>query len=149
MESAGLIRRTKLRPPAGSTVYELTELGEGLRPMMMELYRWGLQLLGPPTDSDHLRLSWALGAMQGRFRPEAARGVTESYELRVDDDVFHARIENGRLDLKAEAALDPDLVVQTDLATFVALASRKTTLDEAIANGRLELHGSKRTAERW
>src|SRR5438132_8709246 len=63
MEGAGLIGRTKLRPPAGSTVYELTEFGEGLRPMMMELYRRGPQLLGPPTDTDHLRLSWALGAM--------------------------------------------------------------------------------------
>src|SRR5688572_7475316 len=67
---AGLVRKVKLPPPAASTVYELTELGEGLRPIVRELTRWGLNFLGPPQPSDHFRLGWVLSALEASFRPE-------------------------------------------------------------------------------
>src|SRR5947209_5516620 len=34
LERKGIVRRTVLPAPAGSTVYELTELGESLRPVL-------------------------------------------------------------------------------------------------------------------
>src|SRR5918995_3325809 len=41
LEEFGLVRRRSLPPPAGSRVYELTELGRGLESVVMELGRWG------------------------------------------------------------------------------------------------------------
>src|SRR5919107_2204104 len=41
LEEAGIVRRTKLPPPAGARVYELTERGRGLQPIVIELGRWG------------------------------------------------------------------------------------------------------------
>src|SRR5712691_3728539 len=41
LEDAGMIRRVVLPPPAGSAVYELTELGRRLEPAVFELGRWG------------------------------------------------------------------------------------------------------------
>src|SRR5687767_6432977 len=43
MEQQGLLRRRVLRPPAGSTVYELTSLGQALEKALLELGRWGSQ----------------------------------------------------------------------------------------------------------
>ena len=40
LESAGLVARRTLPPPASSSVYELTPLGEGLRATVLELGRW-------------------------------------------------------------------------------------------------------------
>src|SRR5438132_8507698 len=49
LEGAGLIAKRRLPPPAASTVYELTELGSGLRPVLTALFGWGLRLVGAPT----------------------------------------------------------------------------------------------------
>src|SRR5437870_1076825 len=49
MEAFGLLQRRTLPPPAASTVYELTELGQGLISVIRDLRRWGTNFLGPPT----------------------------------------------------------------------------------------------------
>ena len=44
LEQQGMIRRSRL-PPAGSAVYELTALGQALEPTLLELGKWGSQLV--------------------------------------------------------------------------------------------------------
>src|SRR3981081_1998221 len=41
LEQAGVVRRAKLAPPAASRVYELTEWGRELEPIVLSLGRWG------------------------------------------------------------------------------------------------------------
>jgi DNA-binding HxlR family transcriptional regulator len=41
LEAQGLISRTKAAPDAKETVYQLTPLGETLRPVLDALYAWG------------------------------------------------------------------------------------------------------------
>src|SRR5687768_4583891 len=41
LEEAGVVRRRKLPPPAASRVYELTEWGQELEPVVTGLGRWG------------------------------------------------------------------------------------------------------------
>src|SRR3954447_24985256 len=48
LQDVGIVRRTTLPRPAASTVYELTELGQALRPVVQELTRWGLNMMGIP-----------------------------------------------------------------------------------------------------
>src|ERR687895_679660 len=50
-------------------------LGEALRPVVHELSRWGLNLMGAPKPDDNYRLTWVMRGMEAMFRPEAARGV--------------------------------------------------------------------------
>src|SRR4051812_7963315 len=45
LEQADVVRRGTLPPPAGSRIYELTERGRRLEPVVLELGRWGS--LGP------------------------------------------------------------------------------------------------------
>src|SRR5882762_9131790 len=49
LESAGLVRRRKLAPPAGSRVYDLTDRGHQLEPVVLALGRWGSTAPFPPT----------------------------------------------------------------------------------------------------
>src|SRR5438270_8716701 len=49
LEAAGIVRRGVLPPPAGSSVYELTDKGQALEPAILALGRWGAQFLGVPT----------------------------------------------------------------------------------------------------
>src|SRR5512145_951843 len=41
LQRDGVVRRRALPPPAGSQVYELTEWGRELEPVMLALGRWG------------------------------------------------------------------------------------------------------------
>src|SRR5829696_8906736 len=43
LEEAGIVRRAKLPPPTSARVYELTERGRELQPIVIELGRWGSQ----------------------------------------------------------------------------------------------------------
>src|SRR5947209_2353093 len=44
LEEAGVVRRATLPPPAASKVYELTEWGAELAPVLMALGRWGSRI---------------------------------------------------------------------------------------------------------
>ncbi|MDR2987928.1 MAG: helix-turn-helix transcriptional regulator, partial [Nocardiopsaceae bacterium] len=41
LEGAGVVRRAMLAPPASVAVYELTDRGRALEPVLLELGRWG------------------------------------------------------------------------------------------------------------
>src|SRR5688572_22779601 len=67
LEARGLVGRRKLFPPASSVVYELTEAGRELEPILDGLARWGARWLGTPTDADAIRPRWVMLAMKTRF----------------------------------------------------------------------------------
>ncbi len=50
LEGGGVVSRRRLPPPAASTVYELTDDGAALAPVLAALARFGARTLGPPPD---------------------------------------------------------------------------------------------------
>ena len=46
-----MVRRRKLPPPAACRVYELTEWGEELEPVIVRLGRWGARSPSKPYDA--------------------------------------------------------------------------------------------------
>jgi DNA-binding HxlR family transcriptional regulator len=114
LERHGVVQRRKLPPPAASTVYELTEYGAELRPVMHMLAHWGARSLGPPTDDVVLEPGWLAGALQMVFCPTPAAARVE---FRVDGDV--ASFADG--EIRAESLDEPDAVVATDRAGFYRL----------------------------
>jgi DNA-binding HxlR family transcriptional regulator len=103
LERGGVVRRTKLPPPAASTVYELTRYGEGLAPVLRELAHWGARAMGPPTADVVLEPGWLSEALELVFPPTPAGRV----EFRIDDEV--ASLVDG--DVVAGPVEKPDLVV--------------------------------------
>ena len=52
LEQAGVLGRRKLAPPAGAQVYELTDRGRELEPIVLGLGRWGSRVPMPPGDPE-------------------------------------------------------------------------------------------------
>ena len=71
------------------------------------LARWGARSLGPPGRGRELYPEWGLNALPALFNPEAARGLTETYVLKIGDDVFTARLVDGALAPSLGAAETP------------------------------------------
>jgi DNA-binding HxlR family transcriptional regulator len=120
LEAGGVVQKRRLPPPAASTVYELTEYGQELRPALLALGRWGAKTLGERQESQSLRSEWLAVALTGFFRPEEAAELEASVELRLTDGTYRAHIELGELRVEQSQEGDtPDLVVTTDENTLI------------------------------
>lgn len=138
----GIVGRRVLPPPAGSTVYELTELGQALEPAVIELGRWGAHFLGAPGERDAMQPGWFFVSIRATFRPQLAARLRESYEFRIAGETFHVVIDEGRLSVGQGAAAAPAVVVTTDLETFVALLAQRLDPADAVAAGVVEVEGA-------
>lgn len=145
LEETGVVRRRKLAPPAGSRVYELTDWGLELEPVLMHLTRWGgrspLRDLTAGVGVDALMLTLRSG-----FDPDSDLSAT--YALRLDEHDFTVRAEGGHIDVVRGEPARPDVVVETDVPTFASLVTHQRGLDEATAAGKLKLTGDTSAVER-
>jgi DNA-binding HxlR family transcriptional regulator len=149
LDSAGLLRKRRLPPPAASTVYELTERGAGLRPVVEELFRWGLQLIDAPADGEAVKASYWLPAIQRAANVAALPPDAEdTYELRIGEDTLTIDARRGELELHDGPAENPDVVVRADHETFAALGTGRITVTEALQRGTLSVEGDAAPAER-
>jgi DNA-binding HxlR family transcriptional regulator len=137
LEEAGVIEKVTLPPPAASTVYRLTAEGEGLRPAMLSLLRWGSRRLGEPDPNQRIDVeSLALG-FAAHFDPDAAVAAEGDYQLMVDDRPFALRIANRHISVQSETVARPRAVITTDTATLMALNNQTLTFGEALERGTL------------
>ena len=148
LESAGVIARRKMAPPASSVVYELTDRGHDLEDAVLNLARWGARGLGPPKRGEIYKPAWLLLSLRALFRPDESLGVSESYELQIDDEVFHAVVDDGTAVVGQGSAASPDLIVKCDARTFLDLAMGRLALSQAKRSGRIHLDGDARAFTR-
>jgi DNA-binding HxlR family transcriptional regulator len=142
MEEAGLIRRASLPPPASIAIYELTMRGQGLRPAVIELIRWGGGLLFPPRRGEVFEPEWIRLTLEacarsgptpeGVFRLRVVRG-RRSADIRVTGGPAGTRI----------AADDGSAggMVTASVGTIFMLASGATTLAQAVKAGQAAVAG--------
>lgn len=148
LEAAGLVARRRLDPPAAATVYELTDRARALETAMLELARWGVQFLGPLHGGDAFNLEWLIPAMEEMADRDAARGVWDTYEFRIDGSPFWVKVTDGEVMIRAGHAPEPaDLLIETDLETFMAIGFGTIAPEDATASGRTRLTGDVSKAE--
>jgi DNA-binding HxlR family transcriptional regulator len=141
LEAVGLVRRAILAPPAASRVYELTDDGRSLAVALGPLTRWGARRLGERTERELFRPGWMAMAMTAGADLEATRGVHAIYQLEVDGEIWHLRVDDGIVEPRAAPADRPDLVIRMDTATLVDIVANATSPIQAAATGRLMIDG--------
>jgi DNA-binding HxlR family transcriptional regulator len=139
LEAEGILRRRRLPAPAASWVYELTEDGWALGPALSELGRWGAERLGPPSPKALFRPAWAMFPMSYLADAQATRGVRETYEFRIGDDVFHLRVRDGAVTPRNGPVDDPDLVATMEPETLRELFFGDLDPMAAVATGRIRI----------
>jgi DNA-binding HxlR family transcriptional regulator len=148
LQEADVIEQRTLPPPAGSTVYELTERGRMLGGVAFALAWWGYELLGEPTKKDEFRAHWFMVVGQAAFNPNAAGDLCLVCEMRTSDtDVSHFRVENQQFKIFQGPASDPDITLTGAPHDFIKLFTGRVTPEDAIANG-MGLEGDVETLDR-
>jgi DNA-binding HxlR family transcriptional regulator/putative sterol carrier protein len=149
MEAEGLVERVKLPPPAGSTVYRLTQAGGELEMVVRAIGRWGARLMGPRRPDEHLSLGAYFLAFRERFRPERAAGLREAYEFRVDGRVFEVRVDDGTCMTSEGSANGAAAVFTMSVEVLDQLFVGQVTATEAIADGSVQVAGDAQALARF
>ena len=148
LEAAGIVRRGKLPPPAASKIYELTEWGRDLEPVIIALGRWGVRSPTKPPDAE-LGVDSLILSFRTMFAPCRAEGLDASYEFRLGEDRFRAEVVEDRLEIERGAAEQPDATIEADAGTLAALVYDDLELDDAVSSGDLRIKGDRAVVERF
>jgi len=146
--AAGVVHKRRLPPPAASQIYELTELGAGLEPVVMALGRWGA-LLPLPTGELAMSFDAHILSLRTLFDPERAGDLHARVQLDLGDQRFRAEVAGGRFEIERGEADAPDAVVTSDAGTLLAIAHGRLELAEARRAGDVSIDGDEQVAERF
>ena len=151
LTEAGIVRRRRLPAPAAAWVYELTEWGMELEPVVLSLAKWSSRSPGMHTDAP-IGVDSVVLSLRALFDPSAARGFRTSIALRLHEDWFRLTVTDGDLHVaRAEPEpTNPELqaVLRTDPDTLSALLAGRLTLAEAEARGSASADGDREAVER-
>ena len=100
LEARGLVGSSKLPPPASVQVYEATEWGLEVVPVIASLGRWAARSpLHDPDPADEPRVACMM-SLQTLISPELAEGLDARIGFRLGDASYVATIHDGRLDVE-------------------------------------------------
>jgi DNA-binding HxlR family transcriptional regulator len=142
LEEDGLVRKIMLDPPASVAVYELTERGRAVEPVLVELGRWGSATARiPGREMSRASMLFALRTM---YDPTV--GGTVTYGLELDGEQFTLAIDNGRIAIARGRPATPDARITTDIATLRMVVFLGTGVRAAEEAGALSIEGDRRAA---
>jgi DNA-binding HxlR family transcriptional regulator len=141
---AGVVAKRTLPAPAEVRVYELTDLGERLRPLICCLGAWGAQLpLPQDVDAGTARAELIALGLSTTAPPGLIAEHDETYELRVAHECFHVRVADASATVRSgPAPVAADLLVECDLPTFLELSAGELTPAQAARQGRASFAGA-------
>jgi DNA-binding HxlR family transcriptional regulator len=144
LEQAGVVHRSKLPPPAGSRVYELTEWGKELEPVVISLGRWGSR--GPFPDTDMpLGADALMIALKTLFDGSLAGDHDLLIEIVLGEDRFQASVSGNHLNIARGTAECPDARIESDPATLAAALWHGGPVDDRA----IVIEGARGAAERF
>ncbi len=151
MERDGLTTRRRMPPPGAVYVYELTDRGRGLLPVLQALGEWGAPLLAERRPTDAVRAHWfALPLLR------SLAGLGEgTVQIRLDEGEFHVRLgaqdgpdkQDGPVYGEGPAPEEPDATLSLDTEACTALVGGDLTLLDAVRTGRIEVMGESPLAK--
>jgi DNA-binding HxlR family transcriptional regulator len=149
LEQNAVVQHRKLPPPAASSVYELTEWGRELEPVVTRLGAWGARSPLPP-ESQTIGPDSIVLALGSLFDAEAAGDLEAIYAVRIGEERFRVEIGAGEIHLERGSPESPAATLSfPDAATMAAVLTGRLCLEDAIASSALTVEGSKQAAKRF
>ena len=138
LEARGLVRRSKLPPPASVQVYEATEWGLEVVPVIANLGRWAAR---SPLHDPSLRMSHVsvLMSLQTLISPERAEGLDARIGFRLGDASYVATVHDGRLDVDRRDAVDCEVTFTGSPSAVAAVIHGGAPFDTIEVEGDMAL----------
>ncbi|MEU7869916.1 winged helix-turn-helix transcriptional regulator [Dactylosporangium sp. NPDC049140] len=140
LEGHGVLRRGE------GPVYELTEWGRGLEPIVRALGDWGIDAPQPPPPAA-LSATSVLIYLQGAARPDPT-APPASCRLELDGRVWTVRLAPGRIEVEPGEPATADASLRADARTLGALLADPDGLTGACTDGRVAVVGDASVIDR-
>ncbi|MGQ0568715.1 MAG: winged helix-turn-helix transcriptional regulator [Armatimonadota bacterium] len=148
LEDAGVIEQVDLPPPAARTVYQLSDRGRELEPVLLGLGRWGIPLLSDRKKEDPPLSTSVLLGIRAFFQPAVAAKIDERYELRIGEEPFTAVVQRGRLEIRSGLPDGPAATLHADPAGLLDVRFGRVDVGTAIEKGLLRFDGPDASVRR-
>jgi DNA-binding HxlR family transcriptional regulator len=140
LEASGIVCRAELPPPAASKVYELTDAGRELEPVVVALARWGLRrLTSAEYDEAAYDPQWMELAIRAAFDPSHA--PRRKIVVRFCIDGQELTVALGRSGIAIVNDADPVVIVVSDAKTLTRLLVEPQFFVEAVSSGAFQISG--------
>lgn len=121
LEARSLVRKTRLPPPASVQVYEATDWGLEVVPLIASLGRWAAR---SPWHDPTLQMSHVsvMMSFQTLISPELAKGLDARIGFRFGETSYVATVRDGRLEVNRTKVEDCDVVftgAPSDIAAVI------------------------------
>lgn len=136
LELAGVVQRRQ----SGGALYELTDWGKELHPILLGLGHWGARSLHRPIGE--LSVDALLVALESTFVPGQTGELTATYELRLGEERYGVEVADQRVTITRGAPRQPVAVIATDAGTLRSVVFGDMKLSAA----PVELSGDMRLA---
>jgi DNA-binding HxlR family transcriptional regulator len=145
LQEHGVLHRRMLGAPAASWVYELTERGRSLEPILVALGDWGLQFPVPASPS--LSGTSVLIYLQAHLKPVPnSRPVTIHIDL--DGQPWTARVRPDGATVRSGEPDAADLTLATTACALDDLLHNPNRIDAALRKRGTRLTGDRATLAR-
>ena len=144
LEDDGVARKVVLEPPASVAVYELTEQGRALEPILVELGRWGSGR--PRIGGREMSVASMLFALRTMFDPTTPGDVT--YGVELEGEQFTLAIAGGHISITRGRPERATARIGTDIRTLRMVVFLGTGVRAAEDAGALTIDGDRRAAAR-
>lgn len=134
LHERGVVARRTLPPPAAARVYELTEWGRELEPIVLALGAWGLRV--PAPEPSTLSATSILIYLRGSLDPGPYM-----FRIELDDRVWTVSSRDGETVVTQGEPEHADGSVRTDPRTLNRLIDDPTHLPAAILEGLADADG--------
>lgn len=140
LEQSGVVRRRRLPAPAASAVYEVTEWGAQLEPVICQIGRWGAR--SPLHDrTAQLSVTSFVLSLRTNFDAVAAAGLRARIALRFREDGFVADIKRGRLRIERGESDAAQAVVTASPPVLAGVIYGGRPLGDAVRAGDVVVTG--------
>lgn len=153
LEAQSIIRKRRLAPPSGAVVYELTDIGRELEPVVLALGRFGQRYLDAPKKSEATRLRWLLVSLKRRYR-----GSLSATRLRLiaEDSEYVIWADGETIEVwDVRGASEPSISPTTQYVLrakrselFLDLLAGRRSLDMLVDSGALQIEGHRASLAR-
>ncbi|MEV0169360.1 winged helix-turn-helix transcriptional regulator [Nonomuraea fuscirosea] len=143
----GVVQRRDLPAPARVRLYELTEWGYGLEPLLLHLGRWGSRTA--PRSTGSLGIDSLLLSIKASFDPTRATELRGVYEFHIDAAPYLAEVTGDSVQISRDtAAGQPDATLTTDIDTLRAVCNHQISFSAALESAALRLDGDEHAKRR-
>ena len=138
LEARGLVRKTRLPPPASVQVYESTPWGLEAIPVIANLGKWAAR---SPLHNPALRMSHVsvIMSFQTLLSPERAKGLDAKIGFRFGDAAYLTTVHDERLDVERRGPEGADAIFIGAPSEIAAVIHGGAPFDTIRVEGNLAL----------